>query len=246
MTDTHIGARSPRLRLAVALCVLAAAVAAAWLAGSPAGASKAKILGHTKHTPKPDCPKSCFVITRVTGFQTRADGKKLPFKIPADGHIVAWATDLSKPKKPQRKFFGALAKDDKWGQDPTARISIVKRVKKHDYKLKKQSPTQVLKSSMGDKAYFTLNDPLRVQKGDVLALTTPTWSPNFNHGVSREKNKWRASRSRKNCSPKNQTLNAVKDFVRKSKPHQKVGSPRSYGCNYNGERLLYWGYFVPS
>ena len=31
----------------------------------------------------------------------------------------------------------------------------------------------------------------------------------------------------------------------KAKPQQKIGSTRSYGCRFNGSRVLYWAYFVP-
>jgi hypothetical protein len=251
MTDTETSDHGERLRMALALCVLACALAAAALAGSQAGAAKVKVLGHTKHNPKPACPKNtdrnpCESVGRVTGFQTRADGQKLPFKVPADGHIVAWAIDLSKPKKPQRTFFGKIFCNHKYGKDPAARVAIVKRVKKHDYKLKSQSPAQNLKTSLGEKAYFTINKPLRVRKGDTLALTIPTWASNFANGLSAKNNKWRGSRTHDNCSPKNSSLKAIKAFANKSNPQQKVGSTRPYACNYNTARLMYWGWFVPS
>jgi hypothetical protein len=249
MTATKTSDHGGRLRMALALCVLACALAAGALAGSQAGAAKVKVLGHTKHNPKPSCPKpidECQAVGRVTGFQTKADGEKLPFKVPSDGHIVAWAIDLSKPSKNQKGFFGQLFGNDKYGKDPTARVAIVKRVKKHDYKLKSQSPTQVLKTSLGEKAYFTINKPLRVKKGDTLALTIPTWASNFASGLSAKNNKWRGSRTHDNCAPKNNSLRAKKAFAKKSNPQQKVGSTRPYACNYSTARLMYWGWFVPS
>ena len=33
-------------------------------------------------------------------------------------------------------------------------------------------------------------------------------------------------------------------FARKSRPQQKVGSVRGYGCDYTSARLLYWAYYV--
>src|SRR5919198_6446632 len=45
----------------------------------PAGATSARVIGKTKHTPSPDCPKTpCNAIGSVTGFQLAADGKKRP------------------------------------------------------------------------------------------------------------------------------------------------------------------------
>ena len=48
---------------------------------------------------------------------------------------------------------------------------------------------------------------------------------------------WRASRDSGHLRTRTPT---------KAKPQQKMGSTRAYGCQYKGERLLYWAYFVPS
>ena len=34
------------------------------------------------------------MVGAVTGFQTTANGKRAIFKVPSDGHIVAWSVDL--------------------------------------------------------------------------------------------------------------------------------------------------------
>ena len=64
--------------------------------------------------------------------------------------------------------------------------------------------------------------------------------------MSTSQNKWRASRKKDNCAPKGSSDAAKQKFARKSHAHQKVGTTRSYDCNYTGGRLLYWAYFVPS
>ena len=82
--------------------------------------------------------------------------------------------------------------------------------------------------------------------GQVVALSYPTWAPNFASAVSPSQNQWRASRKKDNCAPKKNTDASKRRFARNSHAHQKVGSTRSYDCNYTGGRLLYWAYFVPS
>ena len=59
MTGTNHSTTGPRRR-APALLVFAALCAALIAAGvvSSAGAKSAKVLGKTKHTPKPACPKN--------------------------------------------------------------------------------------------------------------------------------------------------------------------------------------------
>ena len=80
----------------------------------------------------------------------------------------------------------------------------------------------------------------------MVALTVPTWASNFASDISQRKNKWRASRSRRNCAPKQRRRADVRRFARKSRPQQKVGSVRGYGCDYTSARLLYWAYYVPA
>lgn len=225
-----------------ALCVcLVGAVAV-----SSAGAKQAMVLGKTKKTPAPNCPKNCEAVGSVTGFPLEANGEKQPMKIHRNGRLVAWAIDLSRPKKSQRNFFGTVFKTDQYGKTPTARLAVIKhrRGTRAKYRLLRQSPVAKLSSYLGDQQIFTLDNPLRVQKGQIVALTVPTWASNFASDIGQRSNRWRASRTRRNCSPRSGDLSDIKAFARKSRPQQKVGSVRSYGCDYTAARLLYWAYFV--
>jgi len=97
-----------------------------------------------------------------------------------------------------------------------------------------------LSSALGRKEVFTLDKPLRIRKGQVVALTVPTWASNFaTENVSSSDNQWRASRKQGQCNTSN-ISNA-----KKSTPQQKVGSVRHYSCDYNAARILYWAYYVP-
>jgi hypothetical protein len=225
-----------------AVCVALVGVVAV----SSAGAKQARVLGKTKHTPAPDCPKACEGIGRVTGFPLAAGGEKRPMNVHSNGRLVAWAIDLSRPKKSQRNFFGTLFKSDRYGKTPAARIAVIKHKQGtgSKYKLLRQSPVVKLSSYLGHKQLFTLDTPLKVRKGQIVALTVPTWASNFASGISRNRNRWRGSRTRRNCSPASSNVRDIKAFARKSRPHQKVGSVRGYGCDYTAARLLYWAYFV--
>ena len=93
-----------------------------------------------------------------------------------------------------------------------------------------------LKGSLGEKPIFTLQKPLRVQKGRVIALTLPTWAPLYKDGLDANANYWKASRKSGECG-----VEEVPD----AKPQLRKGSTRTYGCKLTGERILYWAYFVP-
>lgn len=224
--------------VALALLLLAALIGLTAAAGSDAKGSGAKVLGAVKDTPKLPCPGAdCAGTGSVTGFQVSANGKKGLFRIPGDGHLVAWSIDISRPSDEDIEGFGELFEDKKFGTDPVAKLAVLqKKGKKSRYKLAKQSPTVNLMPELGRKPIFTLNKPLKVKRGQVAALTMPTWSSNWTGDVSVGANAWKASRPEGECG-----VESVPD----AKPHLRKGTTRAYGCNLTGERILYWAYFVP-
>lgn len=257
VSDTMTGTSQPttgRRRRAIPLAVFATLCAAliAIAAVSVAGAKDAKVLGKTKHTPPPSCPNKnhpnqCQGVGRVTGFMRVADGDKFPFRARKNGKLVAFALDLSRPTKNQRNFFGTIFKSNKFGKAPSARIGVIDQDNRshRTYKLLRQSPAIDLTSALGRKVIFTLDDPLRIRKGQTAALTVPSWVSNFAHAnLNAGDNQWRASRSKKKCAPSSSEESVVKHWAQNSKAQQKVGSHRTYGCDYSGGRLLYWAYFV--
>jgi hypothetical protein len=228
----------------VAALIGAAATFAAVLmltafAGAQGGGGDAEHIGNTEDTPKPSCPKDpCQAIGSVTGFQVSAKGEKNLMEVPEDGELVAWSVRLSKPKASQRQFFGKFYKDPKFGTKPTARIAVLKPPKQgNEYTLKAQGPVEELEDDLGTKPLFTLDDPIPIKEGDILALTVPTWIPNFAVDLS-SRNVWRASREKGACEDSND--------IKKGEPHQKVGKEREYACTYRQARILYTGNYVPA
>jgi hypothetical protein len=217
----------------VALCAL--------IGATRADATPAKTLGNTSRTPAPSCPSSgqndsCEAVGSITGFQVVADGVQAPFKAREDGWVVAWALDLSKPKTSESDFFGDFFQSNTFGTTPTARIAVIRRRDERNYKLKAQSPVIPLSSLLGNKETITLTDPLKMKKGDFVAITIPTWAPAFAVNLSSRTNAWRASRDEGQCGT---------DQAKAAKPQQKVGSKRQYACDYRTSRLLYWAYYTP-
>jgi hypothetical protein len=94
-----------------------------------------------------------------------------------------------------------------------------------------------LSDDLGTKPLYTLDDPIPIKEGDIVALTVPTWVPNFAVDLS-NKNVWRASREKGACEDSND--------IKKGQPHQKVGKERAYGCTYRQARILYTANYVPA
>jgi hypothetical protein len=258
--ETHSGQGPRRAALvAGAAAVLALVVGLA----ATAGAENARMLGKTKKNPRPNCPgDACEVYGQVTGFQRGVDRKKNMFRVPKNGRIVAWSVRLSKPTKEERDFFGDLAGTEAFGKRATAGISILGKRPKKRYRLVRKSPIVVMDNYLGETPIITLSDPLRVRQGQVVALTTVTWLPNFaadrdGRPISRD-NIWIGSRTQKDfprpssggprsCAvpPNVPPQEQAEYFFDHSSPHRKVGSQRRYQCLYTNARLMYWAYFVP-
>jgi hypothetical protein len=236
-----------RRRVAVALAVAAClATLAAVFDPGPARSAPltVTVLGQTAETPPPSCPGKivnnvevvpCRVEGHVTGFQAIAGGVPRPYEAPFDGKIVAWSITLSRPSRTDSEkmtdevgFFNEFL-----GKPSQARIGVLRPVegsKPPRFKLVRQSPLQVLNPYFGSTVVFALEHPLTVLRGQVVALTIPTWAPMFAFNVA-ETNTWRGSRAPGHCSSK--------EDIQGGNPQQGVGKIKTYGCYYSNARLLY-------
>ena len=214
-----------------------------------AGASQLITLGATNASPAPSCPATpssdCQAVGKVTGFQLTVDGQKNLFRAPANGHIVEWSIRLSQPnstspgvgKPSELQFF-----NDFYGSPPKAGIAILRRKgtkKPPHFWLVRQGPVEDLTSHMSAQktnTTFILASPgLTVKKGDIVALTIPTWAPAFAVNIA-SNNTWRSSRNAKKC---NGATN-----IKASRPHLTLHQTRTYGCVYKSARLLYTAGFI--
>jgi len=228
--DAHAFARLHTLSVRVAVIAFAASLAVALGTGSAGAAPKMTVLGAAAPA-VPACPEACQAIGKVTGFQTKIGGTKDPFVVPYPGRIVAWSIKLSAPNQTQMDFFKNF-----YGGPPEARISVLKPVNKQIkrgvplYKLKSQAPIEDLTPYLGTTTTFTLQAPLKVNTGQVVALTSKTWIPAFAINLPRD-SVWRASRQRGECTQA--------PDIQAGSAHETVGQDRLYGCQYKTARLLY-------
>lgn len=230
--------------LVAAACALAALVAAVVAGSADSAPLRVIVLGQTAETPPASCPGKivnnveitpCRVEGHVTGFQALAGGVPKPYEAPFDGKIVAWSITLAKPSKVESAtttdevgFF-----NDFLGEPSMARIGVLRPVegsKPPKYTLVRQSPLKILNSYFGTTPIFALEHPLNILKGQIVALTIPTWAPMFAFNVSAD-NTWRGSRLPEHC--------ASKEDIQGGHPQQGVGKIKTYGCYYSNARLLY-------
>ena len=228
--QVHPFARLHRLGIVIAASVFAAVLGLAIGIGSATAAPKTVVLGAAAPA-TPSCPEACQAIGRTTGFQTSIGKTQNPFASPVTGRLVAWSIKLSSPTEKQMSFF-----DEFFGGPPRARIAVLKPIRKQIkagrmlYKLKSQGPVEDLKPFLGTTTTFTLQQPLVVREGQIVALTVPTWAPAFAVNLG-GKNAWRASRKKTKCTKP--------DDIKLGSAHQRPGRDRLYACLYKTARLLY-------
>lgn len=210
----------------VAGCLVALVVLVAG-AGAATSSRTTVVLGATATTPDPSCPDlPCQAVGSVTGFQVSTEQGSLPFRVRRNGKVKAWTLTLAEPTSKQRSFFNGF-----FGTPPEARLAILRRVPGTNpprYNLRRQGSIHVLSPYLGQTVKFGAS--LKVQKGDIVGLTIPTWAPAFAQSLN-AKNAWRASREPGKCT--NTT------DVRQGEPQEKVGTRAVYGCRYSTARLLY-------
>ncbi len=217
--------------------MVALGIASAGAAGG--GQKDAKTLGPGDTELKPDCgPNYCEAVGSLTTFITRVGDKENPSVAPSNGRVVAWAVELGrKPKGSTLEFFQETFGSERYGNGPVARVVVLKRQgTTEEYKLKAQSPEVKLSGPFyNEDTLITLNEPLRIKEGEVVGLTSHTWTPTLR---SRSRGggsaAWRASLGQGKCN-ENGIING--------KPQNNVGTVRDYSCRFT-DRLFYRAYFV--
>jgi hypothetical protein len=173
--------------------LIAGAIVAVLLAG--AAPARAKIVEVGRADAAPACPNSpCLAVSRTTGYQVKVADERSDFIVPADGKIVAWTVALGNPTAQQIAFF-----DKSLGGPSSARITDLRLDKKLFARTITQSPVQLLQPYFGQTVQFGLGRALNVKKGDVIALTVPTWAPALTPLLT-DHSAWRASRPLDKCN----------------------------------------------
>lgn len=210
-------------------------VVLATLGLAPAASARVIELGADgKPAAKASCPDNCQGLGFVTGYMGNNGTKKNPMQVGRSGRIVAFTVGLGKPDANQVKFF-----EDLYGGPPSVRLSIIRKGKTRktrlSHRLLRQSEIYRVDRYFGSSPTFALDAPLKVSKGNIVALTVPTWAPAFAVGLPRN-NWWRSSRRKGQC-----------DNVSQQAAMDTLGDLRTFGCTYKeGARLMYTATYVPA
>lgn len=189
--------------------------------------------------PASNCPEApCEALYQVTGYQYRAEGsKQQPYLVRRDGQILAFSVKLGRLRQDQIDAFSRS-----FGGAPSVRLSILrkgqKRSRRNDHRILAKSRVYEVENRLGSTPTFVLDEPLRVEKDNIVAITVPTWLPALASGQD-DSTLWRSSRRKRRCGT--------------AGPPAKLAPPASQGlgrlaewsCNYTTARLLYTATYVP-
>ena len=206
------------------LALVATAVAVLVAGASPASARVVEV-GAVDAQATPSCPSPCIAISRTTGYQAKVGPTRGLFTVPENGRIVAWTIALGKPGAQQKRFF-----DSGFGGRSRARITVIRPGNKLSARVLAQSPDVNLEPYFGSTAQFPLEQSLKVSKGNVVALTVPTWAPALAVGLGGDTS-WRASRP---SEPRDKCLDTETQTAQ-----SRINGITRFRCLYRTARLTY-------
>ena len=200
------------------------------LAAAPAAASAdVREVGQPEPFPAASCPENCQAIAQVSGYNVEIGKSKNTFRINRPGKVVAFTMRLGEPNADQLNYFKTT-----FGAVSQARVAILKPARtKQRHRLVRQSELFNLEPYFGTTPTFALSRALQVDKGNIIAITVPTWAPAFAHGLSSDF-AWRSSHHDDACTSATPPPAA----------QMSINSLRIYGCFYRTARLLYSVHFV--
>ena len=199
------------------------------LAAAPAASADVREVGQPEPFPAASCPDQCQAIAQVSGYNVEIGKSRNTFRMNRPGRVVALTLRLGRPNADQLNYFRTT-----FGGTSQARVSILKPARtKQRHRLLQQSELFSLEPYFGSTPTFALRRSLPVQKGNIIALTVPTWAPAFAHALGND-NAWRSSHHDDQCT----------STMPPPAAQMSINSLRIYGCLYRTARLLYSVHFV--
>jgi hypothetical protein len=195
----------------------------------------------TPANPRPSCPEQCEVLYRTTAYPGRIGGGRKPYVFPRDGYVLAFTVPLGRPNAEQIRFFEEPPPEGNFGFGrPSVRLALLRKSSRRrtsrDHRLMAQSPLFQVGDYLGSAPTFVLREPIRVRRGWIAAITTPSWLPAFATGLARS-NWWRSSRRRGRCGSRS--------ALAPPSAQQRLRSVATWGCGYFTTRPVYTVTYVP-
>ena len=239
-----------------AVSALAAALLAAVLVPAAASAADLKVGVTASPLRSPTCPANAqgiactIILQQVTAYETLRDGVANPDTIRQSGVISSFTLGLAGTNLITPSVIAA--RDQEYGGPPEAQLTALLPTgtsQNPTYRVAAESDVVKLRGELGKVAEFPLTTPLPVVRGEILALTVPTWAPVLS--IEQNTTKFAYAQSRVKGStvltiPATTTTPATRKRVstciapRTTNFAQVVvGELSGYSCVYPGTRIEY-------
>jgi hypothetical protein len=192
----------------------------------------------------PTCPANVsatnctIVLAQVTSFETLRDGVANPDTIKQSGMISSFTIGIAGTTTVTPADILHLNKI--YGGPPEVQLTVLRPTgtpANPSYRVAAQSQVYRVRSEFGKVAEFPLAPSLPVVRGEVLALTIPTWAPVLSFQLDTTKFSYAQSRvavpNTKGGAP---TCN---NKIPVNLAQIVVGELSNYGCSYPGTRIEY-------
>jgi hypothetical protein len=226
-----------------AVLAAAAILMAAVLVPATASAADLQIGVTASPVISPTCPANAqgtackIVLTQVTAYETLRDGVSNPDTIKQSGVISAFTLGLAGTSLITPKVLSGL--DKSYGGPPEAQLTVLRPTGTPSnpyYRVAAESTIVKLRPELGKVAEFPLVTPLPVVRGEMLALTVPTWAPVLSFELAT--NKFAYVQGRANMKTTSGSTSC--DTTGGANLAQiVVGELSTYGCSYPGTRIEY-------
>jgi len=230
-----------------AVCAAAATIVAAILLPAAAPAAEVQIGVTTSPLVSPTCPADAqggnctILLTQVTAYETLRDGVVNPDTVKHSGVISSFTLGLAPPSLVTPAIVAA--KSAQYGGPPEAQLTALIPTgtpTNPSYRVAAQTSVVKLRSEFGKVAEFPLLTPLPVVRGEVLALTVPTWAPVLS--IEQTSTKFSYAQSRVKglaTTSKGQKISSCNTTATVNLAQIVVGELAGYSCVYPGNRIEY-------
>lgn len=204
-----------RIPLGVALLVSALGAAAS------TASAKTYELGESTQAATVSCPARCFAVTRTTALQVRTGEARYPTTAPKSGRVVAFTLQLGTLDERDIHDF-----NETYGGTSRVQLAVLREKPRRTFDVVATTGIFKIQPFFGTTVTFPLKTTLPVRKGDVIALTVPTWAPVLAVDLPQE-NQWRGSRA-----------DGCTDYVTQT-AQMTLGDSTQYKCLYQTARVTY-------
>jgi hypothetical protein len=232
---------------------LGAALLAAGVVPGLACAQEIQVGSTTTALSPPTCPQEAtvtetetdcaIVLTKTTAYETLSDGVSDPTVITTPGVIDSFSLGVSGLVIQGATLSSELTTlDDNWGGPPSAQLTVLRPVASNGgarWAVAAQSAVMPLQPYLGGVVELPVFPSIPVVKGEVLAITVPTWAPILTFGLSTSDFSYTQSHTQILTGTGTAQKSSCETTATTTLAQLTLGDQAQYTCAFQGTRVEY-------